>query len=97
MVAGWILHDNLKPFLTTIGWVVGRSFNDDDLQSITTDLLDGGGGSYQFDCNPSTTLSIAISRDTNALNITVAGPVEFDLQLELAFAIFQNFRLRKRG
>jgi hypothetical protein len=34
MVSGWILQDNLEPFLTTLGWIVCYSFDDDDWQQI---------------------------------------------------------------
>src|SRR6478735_4680153 len=95
MVTGWILQDNLEPFLTTLGWIVGSSLDDDDWQAITTDLLDGGGGEYAFDGGQKTTFSVAIGLDTSILNMKVDAPVELEPQMELAIAIFQHFHLRR--
>jgi hypothetical protein len=95
MVAGWILQDNLEPFLTTLSWVVGYSIDDDDWQAINNDLLDGGGGSYEFAGHDELTFDIAIDSGSDVLKVTVDTPVELEPQVELAIAVFQQFHLRK--
>jgi hypothetical protein len=95
MVAGSILPDNLEPFLTSLSWLVGYSIDEDDWQAINNDLLDGGGGSYQFAGNQTMNLEVAEDRDSGVMSVTVAVPQELEPQVELAIAIFKHFRLRK--
>src|SRR6478735_3511238 len=95
MVTGWILQDNLEPFLTTLGWIVGSSLDDDDWQAITTDLLDGGGGEYEFPGNRRMKLGISVdNNNTTLLQIAVDVPAELVSQVELAVSIFRHFQLR---
>jgi hypothetical protein len=59
MVAGSILQDNLEPFLTTLSWLIGYSFDEDDWQVINNDLLDGGGGAYEWVGNQTMKFDVA--------------------------------------
>jgi hypothetical protein len=95
MVAGTILQDNLEPFLTTLSWLIGYSIDEDDWQAINNDLLDGGGGSYEFVGNQTMKFDVALDGNTSVMKVTVAVPEELESQVELAVAIFQQFRLRK--
>jgi hypothetical protein len=95
MVAGSILQENLEPFLVTLSWLIGYSIDADDWQAINNDLLDGGGGSYEFAGNQRMKFDVALGGNTDVLSVTVAVPEELEPQVELAVAIFQHFRLRK--
>ena len=95
MVAGLILQGNLEPFLTTLSWLIGYSISEDDWQAITNDLLDGGGGSYEFAGNLTMKFDVVVERNTEVLRVAVDAPEELKSQVELAVAIFQHFHLRK--
>jgi hypothetical protein len=95
MVAGSILQGNLEPFLASLSWLVGYSIDEDDWQAINNDLLDGGGGSYEFAGSQTMTFEVALDRNSDAMKVTVAVPKELEPQVELAIAIFQHFHLRK--
>ena len=97
MVAGTILQENLEPFLTTLSWLIGYSIDDDDWQAINNDLLDGGGDSYEFVGNQTMKVDLALEGNTDVIKVTAAVPEELESQVELAVAIFQNFRLRKHS
>jgi hypothetical protein len=95
MVAGRILQENLEPFLTTLSWLIGYSIDDDDWQAINNDLLDGGGDSYEFVGNQTIKVDLALEGNTEVIKVTATVPEELESQVELAVAIFQNFRLQK--
>ncbi len=101
MVAGWILRDNLEPFLTTLSWVVGYSIDDDDWHAITTGLLETDGDllrwcSYEFADDGVVKFNLAVDRGTEVMQVKVDAPIGFEPQVELAVAVFQHFHLRKR-
>jgi hypothetical protein len=95
MVAGTILSENLEPFLNVLSWLIGYSIDDDDWKAINNDLLDGGGGSYEFAGNQKLKFDVSLNGNTDGMKVTVAVPHELESQVELAVAIFQHFRLRK--
>jgi hypothetical protein len=101
MVADWIWQDNLEPFLTTLGWVVGYSIDEDDSQAIKTGLLETDGDllrwcSYEFAAASIVKFKLAIDRGTEVLQVEVDSPTELEPRVEMAVAIFQHFHLRKR-
>lgn len=95
MVAGQILGENLDPFITTLGWIIGYSLDKDDWERINTDWLDGGGGSYEFCGIHRMTFGFCVGSKKETVDVTVELPAEFESQVELAIAIFQHFQLRK--
>ena len=95
MVAGQILNENLDQFVTTLSWIIGYSLDEDDRERINTDWLDGGGGSYEFVGNQKMTFGFSLDPKKEMVDVTVELPSEFEPQVELAIAIFQNFQLRK--
>jgi hypothetical protein len=95
MVTGTILQENLESFLTALSWLIGYSIDNDDWEAINNDLLDGGGGSYEFVGSQAMKFEMSINGSTNLLKVKVAVPPELESQVELAVAIFQHFRLRK--
>jgi hypothetical protein len=94
---GTILQQNLQPFLTTLSWLIGYSLGDDDWQAINNDLLDGGGGSYEFIGNQTLKFVVSLEEGTDLMKVTVDLPEELEFQVELAIAIFRHFRLRKHS
>jgi hypothetical protein len=97
VVAGWIIQDNLDLFLTTLSWIVGYSIDSDEWEAINTDLLEMSGDLiHEFAGNHKVKIEVAVDRATGKLQIRVDAPTEFESQVELAIAIFQNFHLRKR-
>jgi hypothetical protein len=96
MVAGQILNENLDPFVTTLGWIIGYSLDKDDWERVNTDWLDGGGGSYEFCGNHKMTFTFSADPKKEMADVSVELPAEFESQVELAIAIFQHFQLRKR-
>jgi hypothetical protein len=95
MVTGSILSDNLEPFLTTLSWLIGYSIDERDWQAINNDLLDGGGGSYDFVGNQTLQFDLHLDSSNHEMKVTVAMPEELESQVELVFTIFQHFHLRK--
>jgi hypothetical protein len=96
MVAGWILQNNLDPFLTALSWIVGYSIDDDEWETINTDLLEMSLElSHEFSGNHKVKFEVAVDRVTGNFQVKVDAPKEFDSQVELAIAIFQHFHLRR--
>jgi hypothetical protein len=97
MVVGTILQQNLQPCLTTLSWLIGYCLDGDDWQEINNDLLDGGGGSYEFAGNQTMKFGVSLEEGTDLMRVTVDLPEELESQVELAVAIFRRFRLRKHS
>jgi len=49
MVADWVWHENLRPFLEVASWLVGYSFDDLDWDAITVGLEESQRNEGQLD------------------------------------------------
>jgi hypothetical protein len=97
MVSNWILRENLEPFLTTLGWVLGYSFDNDDWAAISEGLLeDNGVVAYEFPGHHAAKLELEYDRSSDSFQVTVEAPEDAHPQVELALAIFQLFSLRRK-
>jgi hypothetical protein len=97
MVSNWILRENLEPFLTALGWVVGYPFDKDDWAAISEGLLeDNGVVTYEILGILPAKLELKYDQISGSFQVSVETPAEAHPQVELALAIFQHFSLRQK-
>jgi hypothetical protein len=96
----WVLEDNLRPFLTAVGWIVGYPFDPDDWTAISfgvreTDQEAGRWYAYEFAGRHRAMLSLARDPGSCVVHVRVGVPSELESQVNLAAEIFTRFRLRE--
>jgi hypothetical protein len=94
----WVLEDNLRPFLTVLGWLVGYTLDPDDWDAIAsgvrkTDAEAGCWYDYEFMGKHRAALSLGIDPGTSVVHIRVGVPAELESQVQLAADIFARFRV----
>jgi hypothetical protein len=99
MVADWIFDENLRPFLTALGWVVGYQFGTDDWEAISTGVRDSDGEAdrwyeYEFPGQHPAKLLLACDPGTSVVQVRASVKDELEPQVRLAVSIFQRFHVR---
>lgn len=99
MIGSWVLEDNLRAFLTSLGWFVAYNFDPDDWQAIEAGLrnTDGDQGRwYEYEFHGKEVARLRLAKHPGSA--VVAVEVEIDdrtrSRVEAAIAIFQHFELR---
>lgn len=95
----WVLEENLLPFLTTIGWIVGYTFDQDDWTAISNGIGETDQEAdrwYEYEMAGRRRLKLAIARDPGSSVVFVRVQTEavLESQVNLAIEIFARFRLR---
>ncbi len=99
MIAAWVFLDNLRPFLTALGWIVGYEHGPDELTAIEYGLRDtemeaDRWYAVEFAGHRCITLSLALDPGSSVVNLRVEVPAELEPQVQLAIDIFAYFHLR---
>jgi hypothetical protein len=99
MVTDWIFDENLRPFLTALGWIVGYQFDNDDWEAISLGVRDSDGETgrwyeYEFHGQHSSKLVLARDPGTSVLQVRASVPAELEPQIRLAVFIFQRYHAR---
>src|SRR5262249_17910327 len=94
----WVFEDNLSPFLTSIGWIVGYTFDPDDWAAISTGLRDThqeAGRWFDYEFLGRHRIGFSLARDPGSGVVFFRAGVlpELDPQINLATEIFGRFRL----
>jgi hypothetical protein len=95
----YIEPENLKPFLTVLGWVVGHAFDSDDWTAIKhgvqkTNADTGHWFDYQFGNRQ---FSLAQEPDSTHVYVRIELAPELEVKLRMAIDICQFFDLQGQG
>jgi hypothetical protein len=98
VVADWIIEENLRPFLTALGWFVGYDFDEDDWTAIRygikgTEQDADRWFDYEFAGQHRAYLWLASDTGTSILHVRVEVPESVVPKVEAALSIFQWFHL----
>src|SRR4051812_26294018 len=98
MVTDWIFDDNLKAFLTALGWIAGYPFGPDDWEAVSCGVRENDGDDerwfeYEFSGPHPAVIRLAPDSGTCVVRVQISTPAEVEPQVRLAVAIFQHFRI----
>lgn len=87
MVVDWIYRDNLRPFLTALGWVVGYNFDEVDWEAICHGLRETNAEAdrwfeYELSGNYRAAFSLALD-DGSVVMARIGVPSELESQIRL--------------
>ena len=96
----WVFEDNLRPFLTVLGWVAGYALDADDWEAIATGVRETdaeAGRWYDYEFAGRHRAAFSLSRDpgTCVVHVRVRVPEELEPQVRLVADIFAHFRVRE--
>ena len=99
MLADWVFADNLRAFLTALGWFVGCSLDDEDWTAIHrrvegTDEEAGPWFDYDFTGEHAASLRLAADPGASVIHVRIEVPAPAEPNVEAAISIFQHFRVR---
>jgi hypothetical protein len=96
----WVYQDNLRPFLTVLGWIVGYSVDTDDWTAIAVGVRESDMEAdhwyyYELNGRYRAVVSLAIDPGTSVVHVRAEVPAELEPKVQLAADIFAYFRIRE--
>jgi hypothetical protein len=100
LVEAWVYADNLRPFLTVLGWVVGYALDADDWTAISFGVCDSDAEAdrwydYEFAGRHCAAFSLGADPGTGVVLVRAQVPAELEPQVRLAADIFAHFRVQE--
>jgi Fe-S-cluster containining protein len=96
--AGWVIADNLLPFLTAVGWVVGHGFGPGDWEKVSGALPQTDAAADRWHVHAVAgghRARVRLARDPEGVvQVRLEVPREAEAQVKLAIAIFQRFHVQ---
>jgi hypothetical protein len=98
MLADWVFQNNLRPFLTVLGWIAEYQVDEDDWLAVSCGLRSSDVEAvrwyeYGFLGRHSVRLWLAYDSGSSVIHARVEAPAALEPQVRLAVAVFQHFRL----
>jgi hypothetical protein len=94
----WVYEDNLRAFLTVVGWIVGYSFDADDWFAVSSGVRESDAEAnqwyeYELVGDHRAALRIGIDAGAEVVHVRCDVSPELQSQVRLASEIFAHFRV----
>jgi hypothetical protein len=99
MLADWVFAENLRPFLLSLGWFVGRDLDEGDWTAIrygieATDQEADRWFDYEFVGQQRAALWLARDPGSSVVHVRTEVPAAVVPKVEAAITLFQAFRIK---